>query len=77
MYSCFSCTTYSMVSKVDQEAKKLQEKWQKQIQFNKGKVGKFKRSSSNMEDDGASSAILLLACLAFCTFLPCPVYNSD
>ncbi|EEF51838.1 conserved hypothetical protein [Ricinus communis] len=39
---------------------------QKQIQCNKGKTCKFKRSSSNLEDDGASSAILLLACIA-CT----------
>ncbi|KDP30963.1 hypothetical protein JCGZ_11339 [Jatropha curcas] len=39
---------------------------QKQIQCNKGKTCKFKRSSSNLEDDGASSAIFLLACIA-CT----------
>ncbi|XVE54528.1 hypothetical protein DITRI_Ditri03aG0088800 [Diplodiscus trichospermus] len=40
---------------------------QKQIiQCNKGKTSKFKRSSSNLEEDGASSAILLLACIA-CT----------
>ncbi|GLU12754.1 hypothetical protein SLE2022_294130 [Rubroshorea leprosula] len=64
-----------MVSKVDQEAmKKRQQRaqgqqhqqMQKQIQCNKGKTCKFKRSSSNLEDDGASSAILLLACIA-CT----------
>ncbi|KAK8537687.1 hypothetical protein V6N12_043838 [Hibiscus sabdariffa] len=36
------------------------------IQCNKGKASKFKRSSSNLEEDGASSAILLLACIA-CT----------
>ncbi|KAF9671673.1 hypothetical protein SADUNF_Sadunf12G0072000 [Salix dunnii] len=39
---------------------------QKQIQCNKGKTCKFKRSSSILEEDGASSAILLLACIA-CT----------
>uniref|UniRef100_A0A2P2QM10 Uncharacterized protein n=1 Tax=Rhizophora mucronata TaxID=61149 RepID=A0A2P2QM10_RHIMU len=39
---------------------------QKQIQCNKGKACKFKRSSSNPEGDCASSAILLLACIA-CT----------
>ncbi|KAK7858090.1 hypothetical protein CFP56_014536 [Quercus suber] len=33
------------------------------MQCNKGKVCKFKRSSSNLEEDGASSAILLLACI--------------
>ncbi|OAY30735.1 hypothetical protein MANES_14G054700v8 [Manihot esculenta] len=43
-----------------------QQQMQKQIQCNKAKVCKFKRSSSNLEDDGASSAILLLACIA-CT----------
>ncbi|XP_070004063.1 uncharacterized protein [Nicotiana sylvestris] len=37
---------------------------QKQMQCNKGKTIKFKRSSSNVEEDGASSAILLLACIA-------------
>ncbi|TYJ06006.1 hypothetical protein E1A91_A12G203300v1 [Gossypium mustelinum] len=36
------------------------------IQCNKGKTSKFKRSSSNLEEDGSSSAILLLACIA-CT----------
>lgn len=59
-----------MVSKVE-EAKKMkrrqqqpqQQQWRKQIQCNKGKVGKFKRSS-NLEDDGVSSAILFLACIA-------------
>ncbi|XVF11590.1 hypothetical protein REPUB_Repub08aG0040200 [Reevesia pubescens] len=44
-----------------------QQQVQKQlIQCNKGKTSKFKRSSSNLEEDGASSAILLLACIA-CT----------
>ncbi|KAJ8748006.1 hypothetical protein K2173_012617 [Erythroxylum novogranatense] len=43
-----------------------QKQKQKQIQCNKGKTCKFKRSSSNLEEDGASSAILLLACIA-CT----------
>uniref|UniRef100_A0A9I9CEC0 Uncharacterized protein n=1 Tax=Cucumis melo TaxID=3656 RepID=A0A9I9CEC0_CUCME len=37
----------------------------KQIQCNKTKYPKFKRSSSNVEEDGASSAMLLLACIAF------------
>ncbi|XP_065877060.1 uncharacterized protein [Euphorbia lathyris] len=43
-----------------------QQQMQKQIQCNKGKTSKFKRSISNLEDDGASSAILFLACIA-CT----------
>ncbi|XP_021286803.1 uncharacterized protein LOC110418408 [Herrania umbratica] len=43
-----------------------QQQLQKQIQCNKGKTPKFKRSTSNLEEDGASSAILLLACIA-CT----------
>ncbi|KAJ4837618.1 hypothetical protein Tsubulata_044303 [Turnera subulata] len=43
-----------------------QKQMQKQIQCNKGKASKFKRSCSNLEEDGASSAILLLACIA-CT----------
>ncbi|KAG5049963.1 hypothetical protein JHK85_011066 [Glycine max] len=62
-----------MVSKVE-EAKK-RNRIKKQIQCNKGKIGMFKRSSSNMEEDGASFAILLLACIALCTFQPantCP-----
>ncbi|OMO93567.1 hypothetical protein COLO4_16835 [Corchorus olitorius] len=69
-----------MVSKVEEAMKIAQQKnqqkgrdqWQQQqqqkqiqIQCNKGKT-KFKRSSSNLEEDGASSAILLLACIA-CT----------
>ncbi|CAK9327203.1 unnamed protein product [Citrullus colocynthis] len=37
----------------------------KQIQCNKAKYPKFKRSSSDVEEDGASSAMLLLACIAF------------
>ena len=63
-----------MVSKVDEAMKKSgkelyqhqQQQMQKlQIQYcNKGKASKFKRSSSNLEEDGASSAILLLACIA-------------
>ncbi|XP_062114920.1 uncharacterized protein LOC133828859 [Humulus lupulus] len=61
-----------MVSKVEEATKKRQlaqqdqQQHQKQMQCNKGKVVKFKRSSSNLEDDGVSSAILLLACIA-CT----------
>lgn len=61
-----------MVSKVEEALKKNkqqqqqqhQSQQQKQIQCNKGKAGKFKRSSSNLEEDGASSAILFLACIA-------------
>ncbi|PON85305.1 hypothetical protein TorRG33x02_189730 [Trema orientale] len=61
-----------MVSKVEEAMKKRQQQQeqqqfqhqQKQMQCNKGKVVKFKRSSSNLEDDGVSSAILLLACIA-------------
>ncbi|KAJ4712521.1 Nuclear speckle splicing regulatory protein like [Melia azedarach] len=70
-----------MVSKVE-EAMKRQQQQQEQnkgrrehcyqqqklqmIPCNKGKANKFKRSSSNLEEDGVSSAILLLACIA-CT----------
>jgi hypothetical protein len=61
-----------MVSKVEEAMKKNKQQQQqyqnhqqqKQIQCNKGKTGKFKRSSSNVEDDGVSSAILFLACIA-------------
>ncbi|KAJ7945741.1 Nuclear speckle splicing regulatory protein like [Quillaja saponaria] len=63
-----------MVSKVEETLKRTrrqqqpqqqQQQLQKQIfQCNKGKVCKFKRSSSNLEEDGVSSAILLLACIA-------------
>lgn len=61
-----------MVSKVEEALKKNKQQQhqqhhnqqQKQIQCNKGKAGKFKRSSSNLEEDGASSAILFLACIA-------------
>jgi len=60
-----------MVSKIDEVKKRSRvQKWQKEIECNKGKMNKFKRSSSNMEEDGASSAILLLACIALCTFEP-------
>lgn len=59
-----------MVSKVEEAIKKnkqqqpQQQNQQKQIiQCNKGKTGKFKRSSSNLEEDGVSSAILFLACI--------------
>ncbi|XVF54641.1 hypothetical protein PTKIN_Ptkin05aG0197600 [Pterospermum kingtungense] len=67
-----------MVSKVEEAMKRQQnqkgkvqshqQQQQKQMimQCNKGKTSKFKRSSFNLEDDGASSAILLLACIA-CT----------
>jgi len=61
-----------MVSKVEEAMKKNKQQQsqqqhqqqQKQIQCNKGKAGKFKRSSSNVEEDGLSSAILFLACIA-------------
>ncbi|KAJ6882425.1 hypothetical protein NC651_028886 [Populus alba x Populus x berolinensis] len=49
-----------------QHSHHYQQHTQKQIQCNKGKTCKFKRSSSALEEDGASSAILLLACIA-CT----------
>ncbi|KAL8456807.1 hypothetical protein ACS0TY_034052 [Phlomoides rotata] len=40
---------------------------QKQIvQCNKGKTTKFKRSTSDLDQDGLSAAIFLLACIA-CT----------
>ncbi|XP_062170707.1 uncharacterized protein LOC133876443 [Alnus glutinosa] len=64
-----------MVSKVEEATKGKQQQQQpqqpyhqqqlqKHMQCNKGKASKFKRSSSNLEEDGASSAILLLACIA-------------
>jgi hypothetical protein len=61
-----------MVSKVEEAMKKNKQQQsqqhnqqqQKQIHCNKGKAGKFKRSSSNVEEDGLSSAILFLACIA-------------
>ncbi|KAK9073565.1 hypothetical protein SSX86_007889 [Deinandra increscens subsp. villosa] len=34
------------------------------MQYNKDNTAKFKRSTSQLEDDGVSSAILLLACIA-------------
>ncbi|KAJ6339639.1 hypothetical protein OIU77_007560 [Salix suchowensis] len=49
-----------------QQYNQHQQHMQKQIQCKKGKTCRFKRSSSNLEEDGASSAILLLACIA-CT----------
>lgn len=66
-----------MVSKVEETLRRKQQQVQpaqaavataataKQIQCNKAKYPKFKRSSSNVEEDGASSAMLLLACIAF------------
>ncbi|KAE9610123.1 hypothetical protein Lalb_Chr07g0183251 [Lupinus albus] len=62
-----------MVSKVEEAMKRNRQQQPQQhnqqqqkppIQCNKGKAGKFKRSSSNLEEDGASSAILFLACIA-------------
>ncbi|KAK4350647.1 hypothetical protein RND71_029960 [Anisodus tanguticus] len=61
-----------MVSRVE-EAMKIRQHHKQQaevkqmiMQCNKGKTNKFKRSNSNVEEDGASAAILLLACIA-CT----------
>lgn len=53
------------------EIKQQQQQQQKQqqivvLQCNKGRASKFKRSTSNLEEDGVSSAILLLAAIA-CT----------
>ncbi|KAK4749646.1 hypothetical protein SAY87_027095 [Trapa incisa] len=60
-----------MVSRVEEAVKKIREQQQQQkLQIdtltlcNKGKAPKFKRSYSNLQDDGASSAILLLLCIA-------------
>ncbi|CAL0325308.1 unnamed protein product [Lupinus luteus] len=64
-----------MVSKVEEAMKRNRQQQPQQqtqqqqhqkppIQCNKGKAGKFKRSSSNLEEDGVSSAILFLACIA-------------
>ncbi|KAI3463648.1 hypothetical protein Pfo_020311 [Paulownia fortunei] len=65
-----------MVCRVEEAMKERQqqevvikgrESYQQQIvQCNKGKNSKFKRSTSNLEQDGLSSAILFLACIA-CT----------
>ncbi|KAI8529163.1 hypothetical protein RHMOL_Rhmol12G0204400 [Rhododendron molle] len=56
-----------MVSKAEGGMKKREQQQQqvRQIQCNKGKSIKFKRSTSNLGEDGASSAILLLAYIAF------------
>ena len=70
-----------MVSKVEEAMKlqikqQQQQQHQKDKQImgkerrikycNKGKLAsKFKRSTSNLQEDGLSSAILLLACIAF------------
>ncbi|KAK6924717.1 hypothetical protein RJ641_009043 [Dillenia turbinata] len=75
-----------MVSKVEVAMKQKQQQQQQQqhhqqqlqkqiMQCNKGKGSKFKRSSSNLEEDGASSAILLLACIALMTNSFCKVPN--
>ncbi|PIN11705.1 hypothetical protein CDL12_15691 [Handroanthus impetiginosus] len=65
-----------MVSRVEeamkerqQETAKGKESYQQQlqkqiVQCNKGKTSKFKRSTSNLEEDGLSAAIFLLACIA-------------
>ncbi|KAL6973093.1 hypothetical protein U1Q18_027267 [Sarracenia purpurea var. burkii] len=69
-----------MVSKVEKAMKKRQQEEQQQhhhrhhrhfqtqipIQYcHKEKARKFKRIGTCLEEDGVSSAILLLACLAF------------
>ncbi|PWA83138.1 hypothetical protein CTI12_AA173160 [Artemisia annua] len=66
-----------MVSKVEQAKETQQQKTQNHyhnrqsvlqremiMHCNKGNTTKFKRSTSQIEDDGVSSAILLLACIA-------------
>ncbi|XP_021719933.1 uncharacterized protein LOC110687601 [Chenopodium quinoa] len=58
-----------MVSRVEEAIKGRQQQQQRDqvmqiVQCNKSKVKKFKRSSSNLEEDGASSAIFFLACIA-------------
>ncbi|KAH6799569.1 hypothetical protein C2S51_036053 [Perilla frutescens var. frutescens] len=61
-----------MVSKVEEAMKEAVKGKGKQVQkqmivqCNKGKTAKFKRSTSNIEEDGLSAAIFLLACIA-CT----------
>ncbi|KVI06218.1 hypothetical protein Ccrd_015439 [Cynara cardunculus var. scolymus] len=66
-----------MVSKVEGGMKNRQQQWKKSqnqksqnyrkqivMQCNKSNTPKFKRSTGYIEDDGFSSAILLLACIA-------------
>ncbi|KAK1427706.1 hypothetical protein QVD17_16399 [Tagetes erecta] len=66
-----------MVSKMDQAKETQQHKGKNHhhqrrpvikkemiMQYNKSNTTKFKRSTSHLEDDGVSSAILLLACIA-------------
>ncbi|CAN6713675.1 unnamed protein product [Malus baccata var. baccata] len=52
-----------MVSKVEEAMKRRQQQQQLQKQKQLAKVCKFKRSTSNFDEDGASTAILLLACI--------------
>ncbi|CAN6585511.1 unnamed protein product [Malus baccata var. baccata] len=53
-----------MVSKVEEALKRRQHQQQQpQKQQQLAKVCKFKRSTSNIDEDGASTAILLLACI--------------
>lgn len=54
----------AMKRKQQQEQQYHQQQQQKQMHCNKTKSVKFKRSISNLEEDGVSSAILLLACIA-------------
>lgn len=50
---------------VNKAKETYQQHQQKQIvQCNKGKTSKFKRSIYNLQEDGASSAIFFLACIA-------------
>ncbi|XLR36681.1 hypothetical protein HN51_046031 [Arachis hypogaea] len=53
-----------MVSKVEERMKRIHHHYERHNKKQVQKVRKFKRSSSNVEEDGASSAILFLACIA-------------
>ncbi|XP_019095791.1 PREDICTED: uncharacterized protein LOC109130560 [Camelina sativa] len=54
--------------KEDDQQKKKKKKTQSITNCNKDKSCRFKRSTSNLEKDGASSAIFLLACIACSSF---------
>ncbi|XP_019056816.1 PREDICTED: uncharacterized protein LOC109116227 [Tarenaya hassleriana] len=47
-----------------QKQEKKSENHRQITQCNKGKTSRFKRSTSNLDGDGVSSAILILACIA-------------
>ncbi|CAN1130068.1 hypothetical protein LINPERPRIM_LOCUS13015 [Linum perenne] len=51
-------------TKVKENQSHNEQQQQQIFHCNKGKVSKFKRSSSILEEDGVSSAILFLACIA-------------